>query len=81
MKDKYQHKRLVLFCRLFGVTPQAFYQHNWRKETTGIETDLVLKQVANIRCCHPALGGRKLYELLHPFMMEHGIKMGRDDPE
>jgi hypothetical protein len=56
----------------------AFYQHNWRKEATGIETDLVLKQVAKIRHCHPALGGRKLYELLHPFMMEHGIKMGRD---
>ena len=77
MKDKYQQKRLVLFCRLFGVTPQAFYQHNWRKEATGIETDLVLKQIKNIRNCHPALGGRKLYELLHPFMMEHGIKMGR----
>lgn len=78
MKDKYQQKRLVLFCRLFGVTPQAFYQHNWRKEATGIETDLVIKQVASIRRCHPALGGRKLYELLHPFMMEHSIKMGRD---
>lgn len=78
MKDKYQQKRLVLFCRLFGVTPQAFYQHGWRKEATGIEADLVLKQINNIRQCHPALGGRKLYELLHPFMMEHGIKMGRD---
>lgn len=78
MKDKYQHKRLVLFCRLFGVTPQAFYQHGWRRETISIEIDLTLKQIKNIRQCHPALGGRKLYELLHPFMMEHGIKMGRD---
>jgi hypothetical protein len=24
------------------------------------------------------MGTRKLYELLHPFMLEHGIKMGRD---
>lgn len=78
MKDKYQQKRLVLFCRLFGVTPQAFYQHNWRKEATSIETDLMLKQIKNIRSCHPALGGRKLFELLHPFMLDHGIKMGRD---
>ena len=78
MKDKYQQKRLVLFCRLFGVTPQAFYQHSWRKEATSIETDFVLKQIKNIRQRHPALGGRKLYELLHPFMLEHGIKMGRD---
>ncbi len=78
MKDRYQHKRLVLFCRLFGVTPQAFYQHNWRRETISIEADLVLQQIKNIRLCHPVLGGRKLYELLYPFMLEHGIKMGRD---
>lgn len=78
MKDRYQHRRLVLFCRLFGVTPQAFYQHNWRRETISIEADLVLQQIKNIRLCHPALGGRKLYELLYPFMLEHGIKMGRD---
>lgn len=78
MKDKYQQKRLVLFCRLFGVTPQAFYQHSWRKEATSIEADFILKQIKNIRQRHPALGGRKLYELLHPFILEHGIKMGRD---
>lgn len=78
MKDKYQQKRLVLFCRLFGVTPQAFYQHSWRKETISIEADFILKQIKNIRQRHPALGGRKLFELLHPFRLEHGIKMGRD---
>jgi len=78
MKDKYQHKRLVLFCRLFGVTPQAFYQHSWRREAIGIEADLILIQINKIRQCHPALGGRKLYGLLLPFMLEHGIKMGRD---
>lgn len=78
MKDKYQQRRLVLFCRLFGVTPQAFYQHSWRKETMGIEEDLIVKQIQLIRQKHPVLGGRKLFELLHPFMLEHGIKMGRD---
>lgn len=78
MKDKYQQRRLVLFCRLFGVTTQAFYQHNWRKETIGIEEDLIVKQIKLIRQKHPVLGGRKLFELLHPFMLEHGIKMGRD---
>lgn len=31
-----------------------------------------------IRKEHRVMGTRKLYEMLHPFMMEHSIKMGRD---
>jgi len=32
----------------------------------------------NIRKEHRKMGARKLYEVLQPFMIEHGIKMGRD---
>ncbi len=32
----------------------------------------------NIRKGHPIMGARKLFEILQPFMREHGIKMGRD---
>ena len=32
----------------------------------------------NIRKEHRIIGTRKLYEMLQPFMMEHGVKMGRD---
>jgi transposase InsO family protein len=39
---------------------------------------LVLKEVFNIRERHKRIGGRKLYKLLEPFMLEHQIKMGRD---
>ncbi len=31
-----------------------------------------------IRALHPAIGGRKLYLLLQPFLLEHQIKIGRD---
>ncbi len=31
-----------------------------------------------IRKDHTVIGTRKLYDMLQPFMMEHGIKMGRD---
>ena len=31
-----------------------------------------------IRKEHKAIGTRKLYDKLQPFMIEHGIKMGRD---
>jgi transposase InsO family protein len=78
MKDRYPKVNLVRFCRLLGVTRQAYYQHYWQVASTSIEEELVLKAVLNIRRNHRHMGGRKLYELLMPFMLEHQIKMGRD---
>jgi transposase InsO family protein len=78
MKDSYTRVSLVRICRLFGVTRQAYYQHFWQQETTSIEESLVLSKVALIRADHRVMGGRKLYEKLHPFFLEHQIKMGRD---
>lgn len=43
-----------------------------------VEHELVLKQVNEIRHTHPAVGVRKLYYLLQPFLMEHQVKIGRD---
>lgn len=78
MKDSYTRVSLVRICRLFGITRQAYYQHFWQEETTSIEESLVLSKVASIRADHRVMGGRKLYEKLHPFLLEHQIKMGRD---
>jgi putative transposase len=78
MKDSYPHISLVRFCRLLGVTRQAYYQNSWQVQALGIEHELVLQQVHAIRRDHKRMGGRKLYELLDAFMLEHGIKMGRD---
>ncbi|MDB5015054.1 MAG: Transposase, partial [Daejeonella sp.] len=78
MKDSYTRVSLVRICRLFGVTRQAYYQHFWQQEATGIEESLVLSEVLSIRKNHRVMGGRKLYEKLYPFFLEHQIKMGRD---
>jgi putative transposase len=78
MKDSYTRLSLVRICRLFGVTRQAYYQHFWQEETTSIEESLVLSKVLSIRADHRVMGGRKLYEKLYPFFLEHQIKMGRD---
>lgn len=78
MKDSYPHISLVRFCRLLGVTRQAHYQHGWQAQALGMEHELVLQQVHAIRRVHKRMGTRKLFELLDPFMLEHGIKMGRD---
>lgn len=65
-------------CWLFGVTRQAYYQSLYREEEMGMEQELVVKEVLEIRKRHPRLGARKLYVMLETFMLGHGIKMGRD---
>lgn len=78
MKDCYTGLSLVRICRLLGVTRQAYYQNLWQQEALGIEESLVLSEVISIRENHRAMGGRKLYEKLQPFFLQHQIKMGRD---
>ena len=60
------------------MTRQSYYQHYWQEETTSFESELIIREVIRIRQTHRRMGGRKLYELLEPFMLEHQIKMGRD---
>jgi putative transposase len=78
MKDRYRHISLSRFCRLLGITRQAYYQHFWEVEFKTIEESLVLSEVVKIRKKHKHMGGRKLLEKLDSFMVEHKIKMGRD---
>lgn len=66
-------------CLLFGITRQSYYQHYWHVEETCFEHKLLLSEVLRIRKNHPRMGGRKLYDLLEPFMLEHQIKLGRDN--
>jgi len=43
-----------------------------------IEQQLVIEQVRHLRQSNGMLGGRKLYCMLQPFLLEHQIKIGRD---
>jgi len=78
MKNDYPSIGLSRVCRLLGITRQAYYQHFWNSEFGKVEEQLILQQVQAIRKDHRSMGGRKLYELLQPFLHEHQIKMGRD---
>lgn len=78
MKDTHSAIGLARLCRLLGITRQAFYQHFWHVTDTSTEEELVLEEVYRVRTIHPAIGGRKLYYLLHPFLVDHQIKIGRD---
>lgn len=78
MKNNFSHIGLARLCGWFGITRQAYYQNNWQGISTGIEEELILKQVLHIRKNHHRMGTRKLYEVMQVYMVEHSIKMGRD---
>lgn len=78
MKHNYPKIGLGRFCRLLGITRQAYYQHFWYQEQLSFEDELIVFEVLKIRKNHRHMGGRKLFELLQPFLLEHQIKIGRD---
>ena len=78
MKSNFPRIRLAKLCGWFGISRQAYYQNGWKGVETSIEEDILLKEVLEIRKDHKRMGTRKIYKKLHPFMLEHQIKMGRD---
>jgi putative transposase len=78
MKQSRSKVSLVRLTGLLGITRQSYYQHFWRQQEMKIEHQLILSKVKEIRSFNPAMGTRKLQVMLHDFMMEHQIKMGRD---
>lgn len=78
MKNSFSHIGLAKLCGWFGITRQAYYQNNWEGISTTLEEDLIIQEVKSIRKNHRRIGTRKLYEMMHPFMLEHNIKIGRD---
>lgn len=78
MRDSYKNIGLGKLCGWFGLTRQAYYQSIKRTVDDSVEMELVVQMVNTIRKSHPRMGGRKLYELLQPFLQEHQIKLGRD---
>lgn len=78
MKERHARVSLGRLCLLFGITRQSYYQHYGFAAELDLCRGLVFGEVLKLREKHPRMGGRKLYELLEGFMLEHGIKMGRD---
>lgn len=78
MKDNNPKISLTRFCRLLGLTRQAYYQNSWQDQAISVEQELVMQRVRQIRQNHRHMGGRKLYEMIQPFILEHQIKIGRD---
>ena len=65
-------------CRLLGYSPQAYYRYQRLSFKRRLGEDLLASQVLAHRRLQPRLGGRKLHEMLLPFMEGHDLYMGRD---
>ena len=78
MKSNFRHIGLAKLCGWFGVSRQAYYQYNWETLSSTLEEEMVLLQVRDIRSRHRRMGGRKLHDMLQPFLLGHQIKIGRD---
>jgi len=78
MKDGHEYISIGTLCKWFGISRQAYYQHEWKLAEEVLQYELVLEEIKNIRQRHPKLGTRKLHEMLVPFIQGYGFKMGRD---
>lgn len=65
-------------CRLLAISTQAVYQHRARQLKRVDELSVLSEWIGFYRQFMPKLGGRKLYYLLKPKLIEAGIKLGRD---
>ena len=78
MKEIYEHINVGIICRWFGISRQAYYQHERHLSKEIFRDILLLEKIKQIRTFHQRMGVRKLQEVLRPFTQEYGIKIGRD---
>jgi len=69
---------LTLICSFFGRHRQSYYDAVKREKENDDIAERILKMVRQIRRVLPGVGTEKLYFLMKDWLVETGIKMGRD---
>lgn len=65
-------------CSVFGLTRDAYYKYQKRREKQEAIVQKVVKLVKEERKDQPRVGTRKLYEALHVLFIIGNMKIGRD---
>ncbi|OIQ67804.1 integrase core domain protein [mine drainage metagenome] len=78
MKQYYPSIGIEKFCRLFGKTRQAFYDHNRRDSDEQLHEALIIDCIRSIRSSIPGIGGLKLHMMIKEKLKLHHITIGRD---
>lgn len=78
MKAQLPQYDMGTLCRLFGYSRQAYYQYFKNDYASQVQTDVIIEMVRRERKDFPRIGARKLFEMLLPVLVAHGIRPGRD---
>jgi putative transposase len=64
-------------CKKTGMSRQNFYKGRKQRNRHEVNAALIAELVRAERAIQPRLGGKKLYVLLKPKLLEAGIEVGR----
>lgn len=78
MKSYYKDTGLGVLCGLLGKTRQAYYDRSRRIEQQLFDAAILVDLVKKERKIAKRVGGKRLYDILKPVIISHGIKIGRD---
>ncbi len=67
-----------MFCKLFGISRQAYYKFQSKLDRQQIQHPIILDLVQVQRRIQPRSGTKKVYRKIKPELMKIGIKFGRD---
>lgn len=78
MKEIFSNTSLTVICSLFDRSRQSWYEMNSRKDRSGLQQELIVSWVNQIRSVLPRVGCVKLMHILKQNFQEHQINHGRD---
>ena len=78
MKSYYTDSGLGILCGLLGKTRQAYYDRSRRLEQQLFNDAILVDLVKTERQIAKRVGAKRLYDILKPEILSHGIKIGRD---
>lgn len=67
-----------LCCSLLGYSRQAYYQYQKQQEKEAFQSELIVQEVLRHRKLQRRIGVRKLFGMMHNFLEQHAIGIGRD---
>ena len=76
--EQSQGGSLSRLCSLSGKSRQAYYKRRILEEDEPLQDDIIIQEVLGYRKLQPRIGGKKLHELIKPFLAARRIKLGRD---
>jgi transposase InsO family protein len=69
---------LKLLCRCVGMSRQNYYRQRRVRQRRGVDESLVMHLVKRERCVQTRIGGRKLWKVIGPELIDAEVSMGRD---